>query len=1205
MYPLPFFFLLFFFLASIFLVFPPDTDNHNASDDDPFSFSQEPSYRQTTGAADGSRPEEQLSASSIVHSWFLAEDKKDNFYGANDHDELPDPEPSFFEQPTALHKNGKIFHRSAKSSSSATSSSSGDDEIIRKEEIVKGDRDQRGRVAEVDVDINSSTGTESRNAFVADPKIILSLASVVFGEDDATSSSSSSRFSSLTSITPRNKLQGSTSTPTVSTISGSSTNRTSSPPYFSTYSYANTNRNTNSVLLTAADEMQGLLGQLAERLQTAGLTGDVGGSGDSFADSSTSATAVVLSLLDALRQVLFLATVILASFGSFWDAIEKKVAEVHLVRVFAGFLENHTDGFFDTDTFANYTASTICWLGLLILFRHFFYTRLFFRDKHLDFKNRNRKTGLFARVSNILCCCCCCGRSKKRNKDEEQTYERLSATFKTLHQKQVVNMEHNQKSQSGAQMREMYSSSRHHTSTAPADGSSPFSSANVGTSYVPLPGGNVLEAGATFGAEELRGQQPHSRAAASGDFSHKTVTINSAARSTPPEDLQEQPEATTSKTATTAQERIAFLSRKLKKTPTALLEDPSYGHGWLPWDQRAAMVSEAEKDVIRYAKTEDGRDDLHFQLDMGNKYEGSGVVLPLTREEMEQHKNTAFVGVAYQITSLGKLDTVAESVDLGFELSMLFKVTDAEDIATLKSIAGDECTLSELKLNQPLPLFNIRSATEPEAISECVVAVRECVDKPLPVAEDYAAANVDLAHSFNYRRSSSRGGPDVEGLDQPPLEKLTRSFYVQTYGKYQSVINQVMDLDSFPFSRMLLRMTFVNTMSTKSFYAVPWNFMLPHYEIVRDKKAAGAGATGGAAVVNKFADRRLGSMDPRFSTMAAPSAQTGSTTSSNRPKMSPANEVLASVAAMGARGAAINNSSSPTTATSTTAAGSGASNATSRTASLSPVAGTTTGNHGAPATTAPANPSPGYGYRLVEMKYRPSVFKGRTRVTESWICRGHYAEFYPLSWLAAMPSGAKYSRFHIVLQMECVPNFYISNVHVILFLLVCLAFSAFLIPVTEVSDRMQVILTLVLTLAAYKVSLTAWLPSKPYMTSMDLYVLWSFGLTFVQGAAIMLCGWLTNYLNYDADTIHFYEGWFWTVVLFFWLFSHLLLTGVAYYGKMQKYLFPRWKAVLAQDDMLHLRERDFVQGANERVFSMKRQDVPSMASVHGRLDFSS
>eukprot|EP00392_Amoebophrya_sp_AT5.2_P005545 g5554.t1 len=666
---------------------------------------------------------------------------------------------------------------------------------------------------------------------------------------------------------------------------------------------------------------------------------------------------------------------------------------------------------------------------------------------------------------------------------------------------------------------------------------------------------------------------------------------------------------------------IELMSRRLQKTPTALLDDPTYGHGWLPWSERVAMVSEAEKDVIRYATTEDGRDDLHLRrgstyfpghcsgggslVDLGNKYEGAGVVLPFTREEQKSHAKTVFVGVAYQLTALGKLDTVAETVDIGFEMSMLFKVTDLEDVETLKELVGDEVSFADIKLKNPMPLFNIRSAGEPDAISETIAAVRECVDRPMPLAEHFSEDGELTA--FRGVKMGSRAGAGAG--DDDGTKNFTKSFYCQTYGKYNAVVNQVMDLETFPFSRMLLRMTFVNTLSTKNYYAVPWNFMLPFYEIVREKPPAGPGQHG-EVDRNAFAQRRLGSMDPRLyassssninspshaSSVASTIAPSTTARGNGSPGSSPAtrsimkNKNTQQLAGLrtsqavvdAARGQAISPGGATTAASS---------------ADNSPYSAQerVVGDNYTPPQPQPPR------YRLVEMKYRPSVFKARSRVTESWLCRGHYGEFFPLSWLAAMPSGAKYARFHIVLQMECVPNFYVSNVHVILFLLVCLAFSAFLIPVTEVSDRMQVILTLVLTLAAYKVSLTAWLPSKPYMTSMDLYVLWSFVLTFVQGAAIMGCGLMVNHYGWDLASVTFYEGCFWALVFAGWVFVHLLLSCVAYFGRLSRFLFPSWKSVMAKDDMLHLRERDFVQGANERVFTTKRSDIPTMDAVRQNL----
>ncbi|CAD7970526.1 unnamed protein product [Amoebophrya sp. A25] len=181
-------------------------------------------------------------------------------------------------------------------------------------------------------------------------------------------------------------------------------------------------------------------------------------------------------------------------------------------------------------------------------------------------------------------------------------------------------------------------------------------------------------------------------------------------------------------------------------------------------------------------------------------------------------------------------------------------------------------------------------------------------------------------------------------------------------------------------------------------------------------------------------------------------------------------------------------------------------------------------------------------YRLIEMRFRPSVFKGRSRLSQSWLCRSHFAEFYPLSWLAAMPSGARYSRFHLVLQMECIPTFYLLNVHFILLCLVSLAFSTFLIVPNDPGSRMQVLLTLLLSLAAYKGSLTSWTPIKPYVTRLDIYVLVAFAFTSIMGFDVMIASVLANLLGDEyIRAIWFVESCIWSPMFLIWFWLHVRL----------------------------------------------------------------
>jgi hypothetical protein len=52
-----------------------------------------------------------------------------------------------------------------------------------------------------------------------------------------------------------------------------------------------------------------------------------------------------------------------------------------------------------------------------------------------------------------------------------------------------------------------------------------------------------------------------------------------------------------------------------------------------------------------------------------------------------------------------------------------------------------------------------------------------------------------------------------------------------------------------------------------------------------------------------------------------------------------------------------------------------------------------------------------------------------------------------------------------------------------------LSFTAFwLEPIQELSDRLQVVLTLLLTVVAFKLMIKEQLPSVPYMTDLDKYI---------------------------------------------------------------------------------------------------------------------
>eukprot|EP00392_Amoebophrya_sp_AT5.2_P007015 g7027.t1 len=337
-----------------------------------------------------------------------------------------------------------------------------------------------------------------------------------------------------------------------------------------------------------------------------------------------------------------------------------------------------------------------------------------------------------------------------------------------------------------------------------------------------------------------------------------------------------------------------------------------------------------------------------------------------------------------------------------------------------------------------------------------------------------------------------------------------------------------MDLIHFPMSRQLVRLLFVATQNTFNYIFVPWSYMLPFYELVemKEKDAPAAGSRGGSASAPSGIATASATKSERYKSAALPGMHKGKTDTFAGSPSAEAHELVGRLRKGGKTGgAAAGNDDSTLQPGSTSVSTSEYNRRDSAAASASVydlLLSSQTQSPGASRAGDGAAPQPvdSYDsvrnntnikrYKLVQLRHRPSIFKGRSRMSESWILRSHFLECYPLSWLASMPSGAKYSRFHLVLQMECVPTFYVLNVHFILFCLVALAFSTFLVSPDDVGTRMQVLLTLVLSLAAYKVSLNSWMPIKPYVTRLDVYVLLAFAITSAMGADVMLVGGLCS-----------------------------------------------------------------------------------------------
>jgi hypothetical protein len=88
--------------------------------------------------------------------------------------------------------------------------------------------------------------------------------------------------------------------------------------------------------------------------------------------------------------------------------------------------------------------------------------------------------------------------------------------------------------------------------------------------------------------------------------------------------------------------------------------------------------------------------------------------------------------------------------------------------------------------------------------------------------------------------------------------------------------------------------------------------------------------------------------------------------------------------------------------------------------------------------------------------------------------------------------GVRFLTLDINMNVTRKIGFYVLNVIIPVFLLVNLSFASFFIDAMELTDRLTVTLTILLTLVALKYVIVQYLPTTSYVTYLDKYVLCSF-----------------------------------------------------------------------------------------------------------------
>lgn len=174
-------------------------------------------------------------------------------------------------------------------------------------------------------------------------------------------------------------------------------------------------------------------------------------------------------------------------------------------------------------------------------------------------------------------------------------------------------------------------------------------------------------------------------------------------------------------------------------------------------------------------------------------------------------------------------------------------------------------------------------------------------------------------------------------------------------------------------------------------------------------------------------------------------------------------------------------------------------------------------------------------------------------------------------------------------RLQRIPRFYIFQIIIPLFLIVSLGFLASTLHLSELADRLSIILTLLLTTVAFKYMVAEYIPRVPYITVLDKYVTTGFLILFASAVEIGVMKALHNYhfkpYLYDAfgpvereeqatgalqfeinpignrlDTI---DKWFWLLIYTTYTVLHLLwfLSGCS-----DKPFRASWAHVRARDD---------------------------------------
>jgi len=130
----------------------------------------------------------------------------------------------------------------------------------------------------------------------------------------------------------------------------------------------------------------------------------------------------------------------------------------------------------------------------------------------------------------------------------------------------------------------------------------------------------------------------------------------------------------------------------------------------------------------------------------------------------------------------------------------------------------------------------------------------------------------------------------------------------------------------------------------------------------------------------------------------------------------------------------------------------------------------------------------------------------------------------------------------ITVPVRRLPNYYLTNIYKMMFLFTFLSLIVFLLDLKDLPDRVNMLLTLMLTLIAFKFAVQDSLPTTSYETLLDTYVLRCFELMFgvgIEAAVVYFIRSRSKPLAYELDSLSAVVSIVYFLGLHYWYYNRV------------------------------------------------------------------